>query len=634
MATTLGEAIITIRAEDKNLDRDLSKTKSKTKKWAEGVGGIMKTAFGFAIGNMIVGGVQNITAGIGNLITEAAGFEQTSKTFDKLVQSVGGDVPDALKQLKTATRGMVAENDLVLAGNKFLAMGLAETTEEAAVLAEMATQLGMAMGEDATASMENFALMLANQSIPRLDSFGMSSGKVREDINRLMAADKSLTREQAFMTAVMEAGRETMEKVGDQSKGTAGNMARLDTFMGDLKMTIGTALLPVMNALLEPIGELAQTYGPMLTEWAQGFSEWLQSEGIPAIQTWGAELWEKIQPALVSLGEVIGDVIIPLLQEWIPILVENLIPTFQMMAGFWMNIAETVLPLLGDAIAFVSDNFEIIGPIIAAVGIIILALTSPLSLVVGAVIALEMAWANNWGGIRDWVEGIWTKLQPALAAIWEFIDTKIIPILRMLWDFIVNFVKKEVEALAWVWENILMPALRAVWEWIDAHLLPLLAALGRLLVDVILFNVENMAYTWETILLPALRTVWEFIDQNILPIFRDLADMLEGPLSAAFDFLTETILPGVIGAFQTFFDLLGWIVDTLTRLIELLDIWGSKPKPTGAAVTSGAGGGGFAAGLGGAGEGVDNRRTFILYQPGIHTTGSAEDLLSQLEALG
>ena len=44
------------------------------------------------------------------------------------------------------------------------------------------------MGNGATESMENFALMLANQSILRLDSFGISSGKVTARIEELMSA--------------------------------------------------------------------------------------------------------------------------------------------------------------------------------------------------------------------------------------------------------------------------------------------------------------------------------------------------------------------------------------------------------------------------------------------------------------
>ena len=188
------------------------KASDRTKGVVEGVGqrmnklaSVAKTAFiGVGVGVAAAGAV------ITKFTLDAAKAEQSRNTFEKLAQSVGGTLPTATEKLRKATRGMVKDYDLWLAGNKFLAMGLAETEDQAAELAEMATQLGMAMGEDATASMENFALMLANQSIPRMDSFGMSSGKARLRIEELMKTNADMTREQAFTQAVLEQGRVTM----------------------------------------------------------------------------------------------------------------------------------------------------------------------------------------------------------------------------------------------------------------------------------------------------------------------------------------------------------------------------------------------------------------------------------------
>jgi len=329
------------------------------------IGSVARTALGFAFGTIAVKGLQAAGRAVSGFVEDAMAVEGTQRTFANLVESIGGDVPQAMDQLREATRGMVADDDLMAAANKFVAMGLAENTEEAAKLSEMATQLGMAMGNDATASMENFALMLANQSILRLDSFGISSAKVRERIEELtgatetygmtqpqidaaiadstehikeledalylarlqqseftdntklstrerqrmkiadlesqyadenarleelnntqaVAADstQAMAREQAFMTAVMEQGAVTMEKVGEQSDTVQASWSKLRAVGHNLALTVGGEILelvaPAFSLLAEKVMELA----PKIREAIQSAAQWIK-DFWPAVQ--------------------------------------------------------------------------------------------------------------------------------------------------------------------------------------------------------------------------------------------------------------------------------------------------------------------------------------------------------------
>jgi hypothetical protein len=244
-------------------------------------------------------------SGLLGVITDAIGLEGTTNTFDALTKSIGTDAVTALDQLREATRGMVADADLMQAGNKFLAMGLADTSEGAAELAEVATQLGMAMGEDATASMENFALMMANQSIPRLDSFGISSGAVRERINELMETTEGMTREAAFNQAVMEQAAITMEKVGEQGGGAAGSMARIQTVIANLKTEIGQYFLPIAEKVLNWAGEAL----PKAIGFLAGLWDKLQARFVYMRAVWDQYLrppLEMLQAAFARLMEALG----------------------------------------------------------------------------------------------------------------------------------------------------------------------------------------------------------------------------------------------------------------------------------------------------------------------------------------
>jgi chromosome segregation ATPase len=146
---------------------------------------------------------------------EGAQLETVRDTFDSLAKSVNSTSEAMLVGLRAATEGMVSDTDLMMSANRFLAMGLAATADEAAELSRVAVSLGAAMGKDATAAMEEFALLMANQSIPRLDTFGISAGKVRTRIKELMAANEGLTREGAFNQAVMEEAAISMDKLGN-----------------------------------------------------------------------------------------------------------------------------------------------------------------------------------------------------------------------------------------------------------------------------------------------------------------------------------------------------------------------------------------------------------------------------------
>jgi len=53
------------------------------------------------------------------------------------------------------------------------------------------------------------------------------------------------------------------------------------------------------------------------------------------------------------------------------------------------------------------------------VGAVILAISSPITVIIGVIAALATAWATNWGGIQDRVKGAWNFIRPILEKIGE-----------------------------------------------------------------------------------------------------------------------------------------------------------------------------------------------------------------------
>jgi hypothetical protein len=139
------------------------------------------------------------------------------------------------------------------------------------------------MGMDARKAMSDFSLMLANNSIMRLDQFGISSGRVRERIHELQAATDGLSRSDAFKMAVLEEGAAALERLGSAAFAAETPMNRLaasvqnmaQSFAGDfttgLNSTIGILEIATGNNQVQL--QIESTATANATAYAQRYHE-------------------------------------------------------------------------------------------------------------------------------------------------------------------------------------------------------------------------------------------------------------------------------------------------------------------------------------------------------------------------
>lgn len=155
---------------------------------------------------------------------------------------------------------------------RLLQMGLVETGDEMSQISSIATKLGdQTMG--AGDRIADFSALLANQSIPRLDNFGISSGRVRQRINELLASGKALNREEAFKMAVMEEGAKALERLGDTS-----DLASVQ--LDKLKASWQTARQELGQLIAEDAAEALETFsveGKSADEMIRGLIPWLRA---------------------------------------------------------------------------------------------------------------------------------------------------------------------------------------------------------------------------------------------------------------------------------------------------------------------------------------------------------------------
>lgn len=235
----------------KNLKENFSKKLTEAKELMNEFGEKAKTAT-----TLVVGGLIAVAGGIGKLAIDASKLGKIQETFERLARAVDIDNVHAMQRLREETRGLMSDQELMESSNKLLAMGLA-TSEDALVdITSKAVTLGNVMGVDAKESIENFTLMMANQSVLRLDTFGISSAKVRTRIEELMESTKGMTREEAFYIATMEEADKTLEKLGDQNLTLSERVQQAKVDFINWKDEMAQRLIPIVENVWDKLGEL------------------------------------------------------------------------------------------------------------------------------------------------------------------------------------------------------------------------------------------------------------------------------------------------------------------------------------------------------------------------------------------
>lgn len=167
----------------------------------------------------------------------------------------------SLDVLRDATRGVVSDMDLMSAANRLQSMGLADNAQEMGELLHMAQALGSVMSPGATTAqnIDNFTLLLANQSVRRLDSFGISADAVRQRIDELK--DAGYSAQEAFNMATLEQGQIALENLGAAADAGATNIdrmtARFQNFFNMIAENVATSVNGIIG-IIEVSSQLAE----------------------------------------------------------------------------------------------------------------------------------------------------------------------------------------------------------------------------------------------------------------------------------------------------------------------------------------------------------------------------------------
>lgn len=554
-----------------------------------------------------------IQAGLQNGLNASGDFLDTIGEYSNQFHEGGADAGEFFSVMMTGLQGGMLGTDKAADAFKEFRVRIQDGSETTRQGLEM---LGF--------SVDDFLEKLATGQMTEAEAFNevRKALKRTDDEATLMQAGVALIGTQfedlgaAAVDAIDLAAVKT-EELGAMTSDMNAQYNNLGTIFEGLKRKAAIGLAPIGEKLVEVVKKAL----PLVEKLMNGLLGWLSpqvemiadkaglfidslinGEG-PKLMTW----LESLRPIL--------DTILAKIREWGPIILSQLIPGLRQLFTWGQSLAGVVLPILARVIGFVGDNMKIFGPILAAIGVAILALSSPVTLIIGAITLLATAWANNWGGIQEKVAAVWAFVQPvfeairawlsenipvaiealksfwdnvfvpAMAAAWGWVKDTVFPIIQDLIDWLGENIPVAIQALADFWTDTLQPAINDVWDFIQTKVIPLFEALWELLQVAGGLAITALQGLWQNVLQPALEDIWAFIDSKLMPIFRDIWEFLGETLGPVIRDLADGALAALKGAFEGISNaidgVIGWLGDMADKLrgLELPD-WLTPGSPT------------------------------------------------------
>ncbi|HSV29709.1 MAG TPA: hypothetical protein VLL76_09115, partial [Candidatus Omnitrophota bacterium] len=415
----LGRAVLALTTDDKDLDKGLDAAERKGHSWVQRVGGLVgKGIKAAAIGAVAAAGIT--AAALGSTIGPASDLAESASKVG-VVFGEQADVVKAFADTAAAALGMTEQEALAAAGtygNLFRAMNMGEdvSAEMSTALVGLAADLASFNNMDPSEVLDKLRAGLTGETEP-LKTLGVNMNQAALEAKALemglLDASGEMTaaaKAQAAYAIIMEQTALAQGDFARTSEGLANQQRILKAQLGDLRATVGAALLPAIEAIIGKVTELAQS---------EKFQEWIGRlvEGIGVIGEAVGEVVEVITWTLEQGGDLEM-----VLRNVLSVLLEQLGLTEEQMDGVFEvinKVQDAFLAVTG----FIEENAA---PILAALAAMLLAVVVPAFvtwagaaiaaagatiaamapvvlpiLAIGAAVALLVkAWEKDWGGIR------------------------------------------------------------------------------------------------------------------------------------------------------------------------------------------------------------------------------------------
>lgn len=531
MALTFGDAILYLRGDQSELDRDLKRAGKDAEGWAGSLGkrlsvplnqgftGLQNTLSSLAKKGAVVGltavagGFAALSAGMVGAIALGSDAEEMMGKFNVVFANTGDRVAASLDSFA----GAVGRSKFELRG---MASTFGDTLKPMGFTEDAAADLSIQLSELAV-DLGSFNNMETDEALRRLQgtligshenalAFGViiNENTLKAELaakgwDKLTGAELEQAKVQARINLLLKGTTDAQGDAERTAGGWANTMRRLQSMLADTGTEIGQKLLPVVTPLLQRFTDMAATNLPVVLDWI--------GSAIEKIGAFIAELTVELGAADTPLAAIIDslDVFLP----------EETIARIWSFVDGVVGFKDSVMGVLQPVLEFIAANVELsdvwiaIGVVAASIVIPALAgiaaAVAPVIAVAAGLVAgvalLRKAWEADFLGMRTVLTNFWQdKAQPAFADMREWTAERL---------------PGSLHTLQSAWEDHLLPAIRTVWSFLQANVIPLLASLANVALAAVRVQLAVLAAVWENVLRPALTAMWTFISDNIIPMF-------------------------------------------------------------------------------------------------------------------
>ena len=333
--------------------------------------------------------------------------------------------------------------------------------------------------------------------------------------------------------------------------------------LADKLLEIGNQVMPIVS---EAFGSLVEFATPLIEGLADGFGQLVAD-----LSAWFIPFFnDTLLPAFRSISDWLINEGWPAFQAFIQPVLDQVIPGLQQLGAWVMDLATVAWPVLQMAIQFVADNINIILPLLGILGVVILAMSSPISLIVGLIVLLGTAWANNWGGIQEKTQAVidfimpyitegMTFIQETISAALQFIQDwwtqhgdSVMALIQAAWEFIKFVVGAGINSI-WITITTILALIQAFWDTWGATIITLtqlawdnIKTIVQGVTDAIGFIIDAFAALltgdWEALgeaLMGLWRTAWDTIQTLVDNAKEAIMDIVSNLVQLALDKFTE-----------------------------------------------------------------------------------------------
>jgi len=215
------------------------------------VGGLIKGA-GLAA---LAAGLLEVGKAAFQLARDAAMVDEVRVAFDDLARGVGASGDRMLSALSAAAKGTISQQALMLASNKAMLLGVADTADEMSQLMQVAIARGNAMGLSTEQAFSDLVTGIGRMSPLILDNLGIVTGgeKVFDNyaasLGRTAESLTDLEKKQALVNLAVSSSADLVENLASQGDTAAEAFQRMDAAAANAKDALGTLISPAAAAL-------------------------------------------------------------------------------------------------------------------------------------------------------------------------------------------------------------------------------------------------------------------------------------------------------------------------------------------------------------------------------------------------